>query len=136
VEQFCGRTRSLQLRAFVHDVVATTTSSGIVAMSQAAGEALADLRAFNYERVYLRPASVEQSGRVIDMLRALVDHYVWHPSEMPAEYCATGVLAGLTEPAKLAVGYVAGMTDRFACVQAVARLGWPADRLPRGFDAA
>jgi len=34
-----------------------------------------------------------------------------------------------------AVGYVAGMTDRFACVQAVARLGWTADRLPRGFDS-
>ncbi len=37
---------------------------------------------------------------------------------------------------RLAVGYVAGMTDRFACVQAIARLGWPADRLPRGLDSA
>jgi dGTPase len=136
IAEFCGRTRSLQLRAFVHDVVSTTATTGTVGISAAAGRALADLRAFNYEQVYLRPASVEQSARVIDMLRALVEHYVWHPSEMPAEYCASGVLAGLTEPAKLAVGYVAGMTDRFACVQAVARLGWPADRLPRGFDAA
>jgi hypothetical protein len=43
---------------------------------------------------------------------------------------------GDVDSVRLAVAYVAGMTDRFACVQAIARLGWPADRLPRGFDAA
>ena len=34
-----------------------------------------------------------------------------------------------------AVRYVAGMTDRFAFRTAVSRLGWPADRLPKGIVA-
>ncbi|MGH9171937.1 MAG: HD domain-containing protein [Acidimicrobiales bacterium] len=135
VVQMCGGTRSHQLRAFVHDVVTTAAVTGVIGLSETGGRALADLREFNYERVYLRPASLEQSQRVVDMLSALVEHYVCHPSEMPIEYRQSGAATGLAEPANLAVGYVAGMTDRFACIQAIARLGWPADRLPRGLDA-
>ena len=33
-----------------------------------------------------------------------------------------------------AVAYVGGMTDRFACRQAVALLGWDTARLPQGID--
>jgi dGTPase len=33
-----------------------------------------------------------------------------------------------------AVAYVAGMTDRYACRQAMSALGWPAERLPNGLD--
>ncbi len=135
----CGRTRSTQLRAFVHDVVSVAAHSGEVALSEEMGEALAALRRFNYERIYLRPASVEQSRRVVDMLSCLVEHYSSHPSEMPAQHAgAAGTPApeaGSGAALSSAVGYVAGMTDRFACVQALARLGWTADRLPRGFDA-
>jgi dGTPase len=36
------------------------------------------------------------------------------------------------DPLLSAVGYVDGMTDRFACTQAVQLLGWPPERLPRG----
>jgi len=33
-----------------------------------------------------------------------------------------------------AVGYVGGMTDRFACRSAVRLLDWPIERLPAGLD--
>jgi len=138
VVERCGRTRGEHLRAFVHDVVGVTQVCGLVGLSEDMGEALAALRRFDYERIYLRPASIEQSLRVVDMLRSLVEHYAGHPSEMPDN---SGVDLAQAAPGsetavRLAVGYVAGMTDRFACVQAIARLGWPADRLPRGLDSA
>jgi dGTPase len=157
VVERCGGSRSEQLRTLVHDVVTVASASGILALSEPMGEALAELRRFDYERIYLRPASVEQSLRVVDMLRALVEYYVAHPAEMPLAYWTPPGEAGPvqtrpvqtgpvpTGPAQTgqgddvavrrAVAYVAGMTDRFACVQAMARLGWPADRLPRGFDS-
>src|SRR5579875_1922253 len=122
----CGRTRSEQLRAFISDVVASTCSTGLVSMSPGVAEALGALRAFNYERIYLRPASAEQSQRVIEMLRALVSHYAAKASEMPER-----ALLG-DDPVWNAVAYVAGMTDRYACSQAIARLDWSRDRLPRG----
>jgi dGTPase len=134
----CGRTRSAQLRVFIDDVVRVSATTGHVALSEPMGEALAALRRFNYEQIYLRPASAEQSRRVVDMLRCLVEHYAAHPAEM-ADHGPPGAKLE-PEPGRMhamerAVGYVAGMTDRFACVQAAARLGWTADRLPRGFDS-
>ena len=55
-------------------------------MSESMAEALAELRRFDYERIYLRPASLEQSRRVVDMLEALVEHYLVRPAELPDGY--------------------------------------------------
>ncbi len=43
-----------------------------------------------------------------------------------------GLTAGEPGAVRAAVGYVAGMTDRFACRQAVALLGWDPAKLPEG----
>jgi dGTPase len=123
----CGATRSAQLRTLITDIVQTTARTGLVGLSEGAGSALAALRRFNHERIYLRPDSRRQATAVIDMLRALVEHYLSHPDALP-------VSARTGEPIRDAVAYVDGMTDRFACAQAVALLQWPADRLPRGLD--
>jgi dGTPase len=126
VVERAGTSRGQQLSSFVGDVIRTTAATGTVAMSAAMAEALALLRRFDYEEIYLRPASLEQSRRVREMLGALVEHYAGHPGEMPDEFANSGSLG--------AVAYVAGMTDRYACTQAVARLDWSRDRLPRGAD--
>jgi dGTPase len=96
-------------------------------------EALAEFRRFNYEAIYNRPESREQADAVISMLRALVEHYVGSPHLLPAH--AEAPFDPHTEEAsRQAVAYVGGMTDRFACKQAVQLLGYPEDRLPRGID--
>ncbi len=124
----CGATRSAQLHAFVTDIVTTVSRTGLVGMSEPMGDALASLRAFNHERIYLRAESVAQGRTVIEMLRALVEHFASHPADLPAEYRRT------EDPLLAAVAYVDGMTDRYACATAVSRLGWDPDRLPRGQD--
>jgi dGTPase len=67
------------------------------------------------------------------VLRALVEHYADRPNLLPADR-QQGVEAGGEDARRAAVGYVGGMTDRFACLQAVALLGWDPDKLPRGVD--
>ncbi len=136
VAQLCGRARSDQLRAFITDIVETTCSSGLVGMSADMGDALARLRGFNHERIYLRPESLDQADRVIGMLRALVEHYIERPGDLPdsAGGRARPDWGSAADPVHLAVAYVDGMTDRFACAQAVSLLGWPEDLLPRGQD--
>jgi dGTPase len=129
VVERCGRTRSEQLGAFIGDVVATTTRTGVVSMSSDMAEALAALRAFNYERIYMRPESMAQARIVIDMLRALTDHYISRPAAIDDRHPP-----GSPGAVRAAVAYVAGMTDSFACRQAMLHLGWSPDRLPRGFD--
>jgi len=121
VAEHCGTSRGRQLNSFVTDAVQTTLASGTVAISETMGEALEALRRFNYERIYLRQASVEESSTVIGLLRALVDHYVSHPAVLRA---GGELVPEDPDTVRAAVGYVSGMTDRFACTKAEELLGW------------
>lgn len=129
VRELCGTDRSGQIDVLVHQMINTIATTGQIGLDHEHAEVLATFRAFNHERIYLRPASIAQAEAVIAMLRALVEHYCEHPELLPAG-------AHTTNMVEAAVAYVGGMTDRFACEQAVRLLGWSTDRLPRGFDVA
>jgi dGTPase len=126
-----GTDRSSQLGNLIRAMIQATTESGRIGMTNYFAEALAEFRRFNYEAVYLRPASKAQADAVIAMLRALVEHYAAQPRLLP-----DGSELDRDSPAayRSAVTYVGGMTDRFACRQAMALLGWERDRLPVGID--
>jgi len=137
VTERCGHTRASQLRAFIDGLVEGISTTGQVGMRGDLAEALAALRAFNYEHIYLRPASVAQADAVISVLQALVDHLADRPNTLPAGTAGgadRGLAAGSPEAVRAAVTYVAGMTDRFAFRSAVAHLGWDPSRLPVGID--
>jgi dGTPase len=131
VRELCGETRQRQLSAFIGSMLRATATTGRIGMEPAVADALAEFRRFNYERVYLRTASRDQAGQVIDLLRALVDHYIAHPQLLPDHGEAP---SGSPEAVMSAVAYVAGMTDRYACRQGVTLLDYPLHKLPRGFD--
>jgi dGTPase len=103
-------------------------------------DALAEFRRFNYDNIYMRDASRNQAKSVIDLLQALVEHYASHPhlvltdSDHDASIAKHIAPAHSTEALHNAVAYVGGMTDRFACRQGIALLGWDASRLPQGID--
>jgi dGTPase len=120
VVERCGISRGRQLDAFVTDAVTTTLTAGKVAISESMGEALEVMRRFNYDRIYFRPASLEQSAAVVELLRALVGHYVSDPEALPG---GAGLAPGEPGAVRAAVGYVSGMTDRFACTKAVELFG-------------
>jgi dGTPase len=134
VTTLCGRTRSRQLGAFIAGLVEGTQSTGVVGMVEPLAQALAEFRASNYERIYLRPSSVTQGSAVVALLRALVEHFADRPNRLPA-VGFPGLDAGSDEAVRAAVTYVAGMTDRFACQTAIAQLGWERGRLPRSGTA-
>ena len=129
----CGRTRRQQLNTFVRAVVRTIDEQGEVGMPPAEAGALAALRAFNYERIYVRPESLAQSHAVVEVLRALVEYYAEHPALL-AE--VAGLEPASVDPVRAAVGYVAGMTDRYAFDRSIELLGWNPARLPQGVDSA
>ena len=127
VADLCGRSRSGQLRTFITAVIEATVRDGVVGMTPEAAAALAQLRQFNYERIYMRPDSVAQADAVIDVLRALVDHLIAHPDLIPGREEREGPpegFQGADETVWRAVAYVAGMTDRFAFELAETYLGY------------
>ncbi|MGI9030621.1 MAG: HD domain-containing protein, partial [Ilumatobacteraceae bacterium] len=125
----CGVSRSGQLGTFIRAMVRAAAESGRIGMTEPEAEALAEFRRFDYDHVYLRPASRQQASAVIELLRALVEHYADRPQLLPEPPAASG---GSDEAMRAAVSYVAGMTDRYACRQAVALLGWDPAKLPAG----
>ena len=133
VRERCGSTRREQLGAFITGMINATAHTGRIGMVPDMAEALALFRQFNYERIYDRPESKAQANSVISMLRSLIDHYIETPQLLPAwheqAFDPASPLAIIE-----AVNYVGGMTDRFACRQAITLLDYPADKLPQGID--
>ena len=132
----CGSSRSRQLRSLIRALVDGSAQAGRIGMAADMADALAALRTFNYEHVYLRPASVQQGAAVVRVLRALVELYADRPNVLPAfgddATTMRGLVAGSAAALHEAVAYVAGMTDRFAFSQAVTLLGWDRSALPVG----
>jgi len=130
VADVVGRTRSAQLNAFMSAMLVTMAETGRVGMAEPEAHALAAFRAFNFERIYLRPASVAQAERVEALLRALVEWFVVHPHGMENGSGGSGTEGH--DPVTAAVRHVSGMTDRYAFRMAVECLGWDPAELPRG----
>jgi dGTPase len=131
IVEVCGRTRRGQLNTFVRAVVRAVEEHGEVGMAPNEAAALAALRTFNYERIYVRPASLAQSHAVIEVLQALVEYYSVHPELISDE---PEIQPQTDDAVRAAVTYVAGMTDRYAFDMAVHHLDWRPERLPRGID--
>ncbi len=133
VRERCGDRRSRQLHAFIDGVVQAVRSTGAVAMTEPLSEALAEFRRFNYEHIYMRPASLQQNESVVRVLRALVEHFGEHPGQIPRPATADGAVSAGSEAAlREAVTYVGGMTDRYAFDRATELLDWPEHELPVG----
>ncbi len=128
ITEVCGRSRRDQLSTFIRAIIRTVDEHGQIGMAPDEAAALSRLRAFNYDRIYVRPESLAQSRAVVAVLTALVDYYLAEPSRLPPGTSAA------TDPVQAAVSYVAGMTDRYAFATAVDRLGWAVERLPPGID--
>ena len=129
-----GRSRSGQIGAFVDAVLAAIDCTNTIGMTESAASALADFRAFNFDRIYLRPAARRQAEKVIGLLRGLVDFFLDAPRRLPADAAGLhpDVEPGSLAAAALAVRYVSGMTDRYALGLGVELLGWRPEELPRG----
>jgi dGTPase len=95
--------------AVVEGSLSAANTTGAVVMAPDALEAMAELRAFMFARVYESDTAAGQKNVAIDVIRRLVDHHLAHPDLIPASYRDTEA-----DPVTQVVDYVTGMTDRFA----------------------
>jgi dGTPase len=111
-----GEPGSLWIATMIEAVVAESARQGTVSMSSPALQAMHELRAFMFDRVYLRPEAGPRREQAITIIRRLVDHYRDHPDEIPDSYRRD------ERSTAAAIDYVSGMTDRFA-IRDFERLG-------------
>ncbi len=130
----CGRTRRQQLNTFVRAVVRTIDEQGEVGMPPAEAGALAgaaglqlraDLRATGVAR------PVPRGGRGAPSPGGVLRRTPCAAGRGCGSRARTSI-----DPVRAAVGYVAGMTDRYAFDRSIELLGWNPARLPQGVDSA
>jgi dGTPase len=104
-----GETGPVRIDALVHDLVEASARAGDIVQGERIGAAMAELRRFMFERVYLGPVATREHAKIQGVIGALFAHYCLHPDEIP-----DSIPAG--EPATRVTDYLAGMTDRF-CIR-------------------
>jgi dGTPase len=100
-----GRTHSERIDRLVRDVIANSLDRPEVVMGDEVAEALAGLRRFLFERVYVGSSAKREEEKAKGIVRALFEHYA---------------VEGLPDGGSgwdAVRDYVAGMTDRFAIGQ-------------------
>jgi dGTPase len=115
-----GATGSARIDALVHDMVEHSVRAGEIVQGPQAGPAMAALRDFMFERVYLGPAVRAEHRRIARVVRRLFEHYVENPAELPG---GTEGFAS-AELAQRVTDYLAGMTDRY-CIRLYTELDVP-----------
>jgi dGTPase len=95
--ELLGPKGSRRIDTLVHDLVETSEREGDIVQSEEIGAAMLSLRSFMFERVYLGPHALGEHERARKVIRKIFDHLA-ERGDRPDEI----------------VGFVAGMTDRFA----------------------
>ena len=104
-----GQTGNARIDVMVRDVIEQTTATRYesVTMSQEIYAALEELRTYMFENMYLIPKVRDEFNKAQKMLVMLFEHVTANPSEF--------LDLNSDEPVeRLAVDFIAGMTDRYA----------------------
>ncbi len=115
--EILGDTGPQRIDTLVHDLVEHSEEAGDIVQGETVGAAMAELRAFMFERVYLGPEATREHEKIKRVVRSLFDHYCAHPDEIPASIPPGELPRRVTD-------YLAGMTDRF-CIRTFESLSVP-----------
>jgi dGTPase len=113
-----GVSGSQRIDALVHDMVEHSAQAGDIVQGPVAGPAMAELRKFMFEHVYLGPAVRAEHARIANVVRKLFEHYVERPEQLPDGGAPD------SDVAERVTDYLAGMTDRY-CIRAYTDLEVP-----------
>jgi dGTPase len=98
-----GPTGAKRIDTLVRDLVETSAATGDIVQGEEVGAAMADLRTFMFERVYLAPARRQAAVEA-----ALVGLFRHHAQHLPP-----AVVPDASDAERVA-DWLAGMTDRYA----------------------
>jgi dGTPase len=120
--EILGESGERRIDTLVHDLVETSQDAGDIVQGGRIGGAMAQLREFMFDHVYLGPVATREHAKINIVIDALFEHYCAHPEEIPASIPAGELSTRVTD-------YLAGMTDRF-CIRTFEQLSVPVSFAP------
>ena len=115
--EILGDSGPRRIDTLVHDLVEHSDLAADIVQGEVIGGAMAELRRFMFERVYLGPEATREHAKIHLVVRSLFDHYCEHTEEIPASIPPGPLERRVTD-------YLAGMTDRY-CIRAFEALSVP-----------
>ena len=106
-----GENHRTRINTLVCDMIATSREAGHILLSPKVDEALRDLRAFRFERVYRNPVAKGEESKARAMLQRLYTYYFDHPEALPEDFHPQLSFEGM---GRTVCDYIAGMTDKYA----------------------
>ncbi|MHB8966647.1 MAG: deoxyguanosinetriphosphate triphosphohydrolase [Thermoleophilia bacterium] len=104
-----GDSCSKRIDSLVHDLVDASFGQDEIRQGEAMYQAMAQLRGFLFENVYVGSVGNREYRRVSLLVEKLFDYYLEHAEQLPAWLIGVGA-----DAPQLVADYIAGMTDRFA----------------------
>lgn len=117
-QQILGRTRSERLDTLVKDLIDESANKERILMSPEVAQGMAALRDFMFDRVYIGSIAKIEADKATRLLIQLYYYYLDHVDELIDE---SGESLEDCDVARVAVDYIAGMTDRYAMRQWMAK---------------
>ena len=111
ISDILGNTHSQRINSLVCDAIRTSTEAGEICLSDKVYQALQDLRAFMFERVYRNPVAKGEESKAKEMLEKLFEYYVNHPEALPEDFHPQVSFDGME---RTVCDYIACMTDNYA----------------------
>jgi dGTPase len=104
-----GSSTPARIDTLVHDLVEASARAGDIVQGDAVGAAMAALRRFMFDHVYLGPVATREHAKIHGVITTLFGHYCAHPDQIPASIPDGELATRVTD-------HIAGMTDRF-CIR-------------------
>lgn len=108
-----GTTTRNRINTMVHNVIINSMDQPEIRLSKDIEEAMAGLRKFLFENVYLNPQAKSEENKAMQLIRNLYEYYIEHIWLLPEKYLKN--TEGYAYAKEQAVcDYISGMTDAYA----------------------
>ncbi len=108
-----GETTGMRLNTMIHNVIINSMDKPYITMSKDIGKAMAGLRKFMFEHVYLNPKAKSEEVKAVDMIKNLYEYYICHMDKLPEKYLQR-ISEGKSTKEQNVCDFIAGMTDAYA----------------------
>jgi len=108
-----GETNANRLDTMVNDIIIQSIEKPEVKMSTEIGEAMAELRGFLFQSVYLNPKAKSTEEKAIHLIKELYNYYISNTCSLPQQFLEQ-LDYRENNLEQIVCDYIAGMTDSYA----------------------
>lgn len=123
LKKILGNSIRERMNTMIHDIVSSSLEKSEISMSVEVAEAMKEIRAYMFRKVYTNPAAKQEEEKAILMIQNLYRFYCQYPEKMSSEYYSL-IVRGQEKPEIVVCDYISGMTDQY-CISRFAEFFIP-----------